>query len=99
VSLPFFLACKYTAFKSRGALDPRTSKDLEDITYILDNRMNLVAGLSNAPADVQDFLKDAFREILRDGQIREAMLSNLYYDSQKERFEMFIKKIRTVVGE
>lgn len=62
--LPYFLATKFTAFKSRGGKDPRTSHDLEDITYLLDNRTDLVSVVSKASADVVMFLKRAFDEMI-----------------------------------
>lgn len=37
LSLPYFLATKFTAFENRGGEDPRTSHDFEDIVYILNH--------------------------------------------------------------
>jgi len=37
LSLPYFLATKFTAFYDRGAKDPRTSHNFEDIVYLLNH--------------------------------------------------------------
>ncbi|WP_245738236.1 hypothetical protein [Hyunsoonleella jejuensis] len=41
LSLPYFLATKFSAFDDRGGKDPRFSTDFEDITYILNYTSNL----------------------------------------------------------
>ncbi|MBL4753393.1 MAG: hypothetical protein JKY52_07355 [Flavobacteriales bacterium] len=94
--LPYFLATKYAAFKDRGSIDPRTSHDLEDITYILDNRTDLVDVISKAPDDVLTFLKELSSEIQNNEIMQEAILSNLYYESQSERFEMIMDKLKQI---
>jgi len=50
--LVYFIAAKFEAFHDRGAKDPRTSHDFEDIVYILDNRVDILEQLRNAPNDV-----------------------------------------------
>ncbi len=97
LSLPYFLASKYAAFQDRGSKDPRTSHDLEDVTYILDNRVDLVEILTKAPADVLQYLRGAFQKILKDSVMQEAIIANLYYETQSERFEMIIDKIKQIV--
>jgi len=55
--LSFFLASKFSAFHSRSGKDVRTSQDLEDITYLLDNITTLVEIVLNSPKDVRLFLQ------------------------------------------
>ena len=43
-SLPYFIASKIEAFKSRGANDYRASTDFEDIVYVLDRGADLIEG-------------------------------------------------------
>lgn len=90
--LAYFLASKWSAFRSR-AKDPRTSHDLEDVVYVLDNRGEFDEELSAAPEDVKEYLKEEFSKILDDGTIREAILANLEYGIQEERFAMIEEKI------
>ena len=58
--LAYFLATKFSAFHGRGAKDPRTSKDFEDISYILDNRVDLIEQIINSPGDVKQYLNFPF---------------------------------------
>lgn len=97
LSLPYFLASKYAAFKSRGSKEPRTSHDLEDITYLLDNRSDLVEVINEAPEDVRAYLKQAFGEILESSVIQEAILGNLDYETQTERFGMIEEALKHIV--
>lgn len=75
--LAYFLATKFTAFHDRGAKDARTSHDLEDITYILDNRTDLVEIVIQAPYDVKSFLKQEFTAIINSSNLQEAMAGKL----------------------
>jgi predicted nucleotidyltransferase len=97
LSLPFFLATKFSAFSSRGSKDPRTSHDFEDIVYILDNRIDLVEVIAQAPNEVLQFLRQAFADILNNAIMQEAILGNLYYETQPERFEMIMGKLKRIV--
>jgi predicted nucleotidyltransferase len=96
LSLPYFLASKLTAFRSR-AKDPRTSHDLEDVIYLLDNRDDLTEEIRSAPDDVKKFLKEEFGNMLGDELIREAMVANLEYEIQTERFAMIEEKLTEVI--
>ena len=96
LSLPYFLATKLTAFRSR-AKDPRTSHDLEDVMYVLDNRDDLTEEIRSAPDDVKEFLKEEFGNMLGDEGIREAMMANLEYGIQAERFAMMEEKLTKVI--
>ncbi len=49
LSLAYFLASKFAAFNDRGKHDSRTSKDFEDITYVLDNRTDLSEQIRLSP--------------------------------------------------
>lgn len=92
LSLSYFLASKWSAFLSRDN-DPRTSHDLEDVVYVLDNRADLAEELASAPEDVKEYLKEEFSKILDDHSIREAIMANLEYGIQEERFAMIEEKI------
>lgn len=79
--LPYFLASKFSAYNDRGAKDPRSSHDFEDIIYVLDNRTDIVEQLAEVPDDVRPYLKDQLIKILDDRVLHEAILSNLYYET------------------
>lgn len=96
--LSFFLATKFTAFYSRGKNDARTSHDFEDITYILDNRTDLVEIILKSPADVRTYLKKEFETLLNNNNMKEAIIGNLYFETQAERFAMIIDKLKTIIN-
>ena len=95
--LAYFLASKFTAFHNRGAKDPRTSQDFEDITYILDNRIDIVEVILQSPDDVKKYLKAEFQEILNNTVLQESILGNLTYLTQTQRFNMMIDKLKKIV--
>lgn len=95
--LAYFLATKFSAFHDRGARDPRTSKDFEDITYILDNRVDLVEHILNSQEEVKKYLKSEFKNILSDDSLQEALNSNLFYESQVIRYNNIIDKLKEIV--
>jgi len=96
--LAFFLASKFTTFEDRGRGEPRTSHDFEDITYILDNRMDWDdILLAEKDEEVKSFLLERLNRIKKSDIFQEAIIGNLYYASSEERFQRIIKKIENVV--
>jgi predicted nucleotidyltransferase len=98
LSLPYFLATKFDAHSDRGSTDPRTSKDFEDIVYLLDSVVNIQAQILTAPEDVKAYLKNQFAAILKDSVSQEAIIAQLPYLIQTERFKIIIKKINNIVS-
>ena len=96
LSLPYFLATKFTAFYDRGAKDPRTSHDFEDIVYLLNYTNNLVEQVGSAPDDVKKYLINCFSDVLSDRVKQEAILGNLFYEDQERRYQKIIKKITQI---
>lgn len=96
--LAYFLATKFSAFHDRGSKDPRTSKDFEDITYILDNRLDLVEQIINSPDDVRHYLISEFEIILNNKSFQEAIIANLFYETQIIRYNSLIKKLNIIVS-
>jgi len=97
--LSFFLASKFVAFHDRGGDDPRFSHDLEDIIYILDNRTDWHQILINEEDQkVKQFLINEFRSILASNKIQEAIMGNLFYETQDKRFAKIIDKINKFIN-
>jgi hypothetical protein len=97
--LSFFLASKFVAFHDRGGDDPRFSHDLEDIIYILDNRTDWHQILINEEdPEVKQFLINEFRSILASNKIQEAIMGNLFYETQDKRFAKIIDKINKFIN-
>ncbi len=98
LSLPYFLATKFDAHSDRGGTDPRTSKDFEDIIYLLDYVNDLEQQISIAPEEVKSYLIEQFDAILKDNLKQEAILAQLPYEIQMERFEIIMERIRNIVS-
>jgi len=96
--LPYFLASKFSAFNDRGAKDPRTSHDFEDIIYVLDNRTDIVDKLAGVPDDVRPYLEEQLQRILDDRVMHEAILGNLFYETREERYRRIIECIKKIIS-
>jgi predicted nucleotidyltransferase len=96
--LPYFLASKFSAFNDRGAKDPRTSHDFEDIVYVLDNRTDIIGQLAKVPDNVRPYLTDQLQRILDDRVMQEAILGNLSYETREERYQRIIECIKQIVN-
>ena len=97
--LPYFLASKFVAFNDRGAKDPRTSPDLEDIVYILDNRTDIVEALAKTPEDVRPYLANQLERIQNDRVLQEAVIGNLFYETREKRFQRIKRCIKQIVND
>ena len=63
-SPPYFLASKLEAFIGRGNHDGRTSKDFEDIVFVLQNRLSIWSELLDANTEVVEYLKHTFANLM-----------------------------------
>lgn len=97
LSLPYFLASKFAAFYNRGSKDPRTSKDMEDIVYILNHRMGLAEEVIATEPDVKFYLRDCFQDILHDAAKQEAILANLFFEDQDIRFSKILNTLKKIL--
>ena len=52
-----FLATKWVAFASRGAADPMSSHDLEDLVTVVAGRAEIIDDVRAAPPDVRMFIR------------------------------------------
>ncbi len=93
--LPHFLASKFVAHSDRGGNDPRMSHDFEDIIYILDNRTDWHEIVKNADYGIKTYLIEQFQNILNSNRMQEAILGNLYYETQEARYKMIMEKIKS----
>lgn len=67
----YFLACKLEAFFNRGVIDPRFSRDLEDIVTILSEYTSFES--VSGEQMIISYLKDSFERIFNDPHIEEAI--------------------------
>jgi hypothetical protein len=92
---PCFLATKFEAFKDRGT-DYRTSHDIEDIIYVIDNRINIVSEIKNSPDEIKNFLKTELNKIIESGLYEEVLASHIHpliIDVRQEIVDGKIKEI------
>ena len=68
---PYFVASKLEAFQNRGRGDGRTSRDFEDIVFVLENRRTVWQEMKAADEDVRAFLTEQFRALRANPDIRE----------------------------
>jgi predicted nucleotidyltransferase len=76
-SLPYFMASKWEAFKSRGKDDYRTSKDFEDLVYIWENVDDFEEQINLAPDHLKDYLKSEIGEVVHTDNFEEGLYSHL----------------------
>lgn len=95
--LPYFLASKFTAHTDRGGNAPRMSHDFEDIVYIIDNRTDWHYIVQQVEEEVKSYLFAQFQNILHSNKMQKAILGNLYYETQEERYSDIISKIKFAI--
>jgi len=86
----YYLASKLEAFKSRGARDPRSSHDLEDIIYVMDGNEGIKNAILSSEQDVIEYFRYEFGEFLKNENIREIINGHLGFDSFPERIDRII---------
>lgn len=96
LSLPYYLATKFSAFYDRGSNDPRTSKDFEDIVYLLNYVSTIKEQVIVSDDGVKNYLKTCFQDILKDGVKQEAILGHLFYEEQDVRYEKIIQTLNEI---
>ncbi len=97
LTAPYYLATKLEAFKGRGD-DMRTSKDFEDIIFVLDGRIGVLEELQEAPVDVREYLKAAFKGLMRRRGFTEAVVGHLDQRVAAERSALVHEVISRVVA-
>ncbi|AFL81138.1 protein of unknown function (DUF1814) [Aequorivita sublithincola DSM 14238] len=97
LQLPYYLAAKFSAFNERGK-DPRTSKDFEDIVYLLNYTSNIVEQITASEQEVKNFLKEEFKKIASEAKYEEAILGHIYYEEQEVRFKQINDKIEGIIN-
>jgi len=98
LTAPYFIATKFEAFKSRGG-DMRTSKDFEDIVYILDSRSGVEDELKGAPPKVHDYLCKEFNALLKLKSFAEAIAGHLDPRISAARSQLLLDLLRRFVVE
>ncbi len=97
LSAPCFLATKFEAFNSRGK-DYRTSHDIEDIIYIIDNRTTIVEEIVNTDKRISEFLKLEIQKIIDKGLLDELLHTHIHPLIINERMDIVKEKINDIMN-
>ncbi|MDR9487472.1 hypothetical protein [Salibacter sp.] len=92
--LPFYIATKWEAYKSRGK-DPRMSHDLEDIIYVIDNNKNVIEHFDESDHEgVRMFLSKMSNEILSDSSRDEIIECHINPYTANERKRLVLDRLK-----
>ncbi|WP_245579234.1 nucleotidyl transferase AbiEii/AbiGii toxin family protein [Algoriphagus mannitolivorans] len=94
--LPYFLATKFDAFFDRGVKDVFASHDFEDIVYLFNHVTDISEQILYSDKVVRQYLGECAAQILENRTFQEAIIGNLFYEHQEERFKLIIDKLSTV---
>lgn len=92
LSAPCYLSTKFEAFNSRGK-DCRTSHDMEDIIYVIDNRISIVEEVNTTDERIHSFLKNELLKIVNNGLLTEVLIAHLHPLMAAERIQIVEEKI------
>lgn len=81
---PYFLACKFAAFDSRGKGDFLMSHDMEDIVAVLDGRPEVGEETAQVSDNLQHHLVGRFQELLSDRRFRQALSGHMPGDEASQ---------------
>jgi hypothetical protein len=99
LSAPFALAAKLEAFWSRGAADPGSSHDLEDILTIVNGRLEVVIEVGNAPEACQRYVAESFNNILTEQRLLEVLSFHMPYGQVgQQRLSVVLDRMRQIAG-
>ena len=98
LNVPYFFATKLSALKSRGMTDLRTSKDFEDIVYVLNNSASIIRDMSTGAPEVVGYIRKTFSELLALDVFEEAVSSVLDYGEPAGTKAKIIDLIKNIVA-
>lgn len=94
---PCYLASKFEAFNDRGK-DYRTSHDIEDIIYIIDNRTTIVEEVEDTHPEVKKFLKIELEKLAGNNRFEEILSAHLHPLILEERQPIIEEKINKILS-
>jgi predicted nucleotidyltransferase len=96
LSAPCYLATKLEAFNDRGS-DYRTSHDMEDIIYVLDNRIGIVEEIAKEDPRIANFIKEQLQTINGKGMMQEVLIAHIHPLMLEERLPIVEEKITQIL--
>lgn len=98
LSAPYYLATKFEAFKDRG-MDYRTSHDIEDIIYVIDNRTTIVEEVKGSNQVVQRFIKQELEKLKKTGLLRDVLIAHIHPLIISDRLPLVEGKIDEMIAD
>lgn len=98
LSAPCYLATKFEAFNSRGS-DYRTSHDIEDIIYVIDNRIGIVEEIAIEDKRIVDFIKEQLQKIIHKGLMQEVLIAHIHPLIVADRLPLVQEKITQILNQ
>jgi predicted nucleotidyltransferase len=97
LSAPCYLATKFEAFNDRGS-DYRASHDIEDIIYVLDNRMAIVEEIAQDDRRIATFIQEQLQYITDKGLQQEILLAHIHPLMLPERMPIVEERITQILN-
>jgi predicted nucleotidyltransferase len=97
IDAPHFIATKLTAFEQRGAHDPVTSHDAEDIVLVLDGRESIEIELARAEHALQRHVALGIKSLIDDELFMEALEGFFERQVAVERARMVTERMLRLV--
>jgi len=95
LSAPYYLATKFEAFINLGN-DYRTSHDIEDIIYVIDNRTSIVEEVLKTDEKVLNFIQTQLQIITDKGILNEVLMAHIHPLMIDERLPLVLEKISEI---
>ncbi|MBU2511238.1 hypothetical protein KJ966_07860 [bacterium] len=93
-----FIACKFSAFESRGEEDYLLSQDIEDVVALLDGRTEIVEEIISSDKKLKGYLIGCFDRLLKDDRFLEALPGIMPGDKASQaRVPIIISRIETIL--
>ncbi len=96
LSAPCYLATKFEAFNDRGK-DYRTSHDMEDIIYVIDNNSGIVEDILDSDIRIRKYLIEQLLIIKNKQLLEEVIMSHVHPIMLDERMPIVIDKINEIL--
>lgn len=98
-SAPGFLALKWSAFQDRGADDPFSSHDLEDILALTVSREAIVSEVQEAPENIQGYARRGFRGLVQSPDYDDLVAAHLgNAQSFNQTARLLRQRIEQIIG-
>lgn len=99
IKRPYFLATKLTAYRDRGAKDPRMSKDLEDIVTLFDGCRETRVLLGDGSSSLQNFITNGMQTHLENPEFVEAVEGCFRANPvSRERSQIVLDRMRVIAS-